>query len=47
ALDAEWPAILTAFARLAQQDVRIAAFTLAPQGAALRLRVQLELDHAK
>ncbi|TAT61929.1 HofO, partial [Enterobacter cloacae] len=33
--------------RLAQQDVRIAAFTLAPQGAALRLRVQLELDHAK
>ena len=47
ALDAEWPAILTVFARLAQQDVRIAAFTLAPQGAALRLRVQLEQDHAK
>ncbi|ELE9706753.1 HofO [Enterobacter cloacae] len=47
ALDADWPAILTVFTRLAQRDVRIAAFTLVPQGAALRLRVQLEQDHAK
>ena len=33
------------FSRLAQQDVQIAAFAIAPQGTALRL--QLELEHAK
>ena len=31
--------------RLAQRDVRVAAFTLAPQSTALRLK--LELEHAK
>jgi pilus assembly protein HofO len=34
-----------AFSRLAQRDVQIAAFAIAPQGTALRL--QLELEHAK
>jgi pilus assembly protein HofO len=34
-----------AFSRLAQRDVQIAAFAIAPQGTALRLR--LELEHAK
>lgn len=45
ALDAEWQAIPELFSRLAQQDVQIAAFTISPQGSALRLR--LELEHAK
>ena len=45
ALDAEWQAIPELFSRLAQQDVQIAAFTISPQGTALRL--QLELEHAK
>ena len=45
ALDAEWQAIPELFSRLAQQDVEIAAFAIAPQGRALRL--QLELEHAK
>ena len=44
-LDAEWQAIPALFSRLAQQDVEIAAFAIAPQGRALRL--QLELEHAK
>ena len=44
-LDAEWQAIPELFSRLAQQDVQIAAFAIAPQGTALRL--QLELEHAK
>lgn len=44
-LDAEWQAIPALFSRLAQQDVEIAAFTISPQGTALRLR--LELEHAK
>jgi pilus assembly protein HofO len=43
--DAEWQAIPGAFSRLAQRDVQIAAFAIAPQGTALRLR--LELEHAK
>jgi pilus assembly protein HofO len=33
------------FSRLAQRDVQIAAFAIAPQDALLRLR--LELEHAK
>jgi len=45
ALVAEWQAIPELFSRLAQQDVQIAAFAIAPQGTALRL--QLELEHAK
>lgn len=45
ALDAEWQAIPELFSRLAQQDVQIAAFTISPQGSALRLR--LEVEHAK
>jgi pilus assembly protein HofO len=44
-LDAEWQAIPALFSRLAQRDVQIAAFAIAPQGTALRL--QLELEHAK
>jgi len=44
-LDAEWQAIPALFSRLAQQDVEIAAFAIAPQGRALRL--ELELEHAK
>jgi pilus assembly protein HofO len=43
-LEAEWQAP-GAFSRLAQRDVQIAAFAIAPQGTALRLR--LELEHAK
>ena len=44
-LEAEWQAIPGLFSRLAQRDVEIAAFAIAPEGKALRLR--LELDHAK
>ena len=44
-LEVEWQALPALFSRLAQRDVRVAAFTLAPQGTALRL--QLELEHAK
>ncbi|MHC9005710.1 HofO family protein [Enterobacter adelaidei] len=46
-LDAEWPAIPTVFSLLAQQDVQVAAFAIAPQDALLRLRLELESDHAK
>lgn len=45
ALEAEWQANPPLFSRLAQRDVRVAAFTLAPQSTALRLK--LELEHAK
>lgn len=44
-LDLEWKALPALFSRLAQRDVQIVAFTIAPQGTALRLR--LELEHAK
>ena len=44
-LEVEWQAIPALFSRLAQRDVQIAAFAIAPQGTALRLR--LELEHAK
>ena len=44
-LEVEWQAIPALFSRLAQRDVQIAAFAIAPQGKALRLR--LELEHAK
>ena len=46
-LDAEWQAIPTVFSRLAQRDVQVAAFALSAQGSALRLRVELEEQHAK
>ncbi|RXW28307.1 HofO [Enterobacter ludwigii] len=46
-LDAEWPAIPTIFSLLAQRDVQVAAFAIAPQDALLRLRLELESDHAK
>ena len=46
-LDAEWQAIPTVFTRLAQWDVQVAAFALSAQGSALRLRVELEEQHAK
>jgi len=44
-LDLEWKALPALFSRLAQRDVQIAAFAIAPQDKALRLR--LELEHAK
>ncbi|KFA84313.1 pilus assembly protein HofO [Enterobacter sp. EGD-HP1] len=44
-LELEWQALPALFSRLAQRDVQIAAFAIAPQGTALRLR--LELEHAK
>ncbi|HFK7269990.1 TPA: HofO [Enterobacter asburiae] len=44
-LEVEWQALPALFSRLAQRDVQIAAFAIAPQGTALRLR--LELEHAK
>ncbi|CAM6967166.1 MULTISPECIES: HofO [Enterobacter] len=44
-LDLEWEALPALFSRLAQRDVQIAAFAIAPQDKALRLR--LELEHAK
>jgi len=44
-LEVEWQALPALFSRLAQRDVQIAAFAIAPQGKALRLR--LELEHAK
>ena len=44
-LEVEWQALPALFSRLAQRDVQIAAFAIAPQGTALRL--QLELEHAK
>ena len=46
-LDAEWQAIPTVFSRLAQRDVQIAAFSISPQEALLRLRLELESEHAK
>ncbi|MEH0887528.1 HofO [Enterobacter sp. UNJFSC 003] len=46
-LDADWQAIPAVFSALAQRAVRVTAFTLSPQGAALRLRVALEKDHAR
>lgn len=47
ALDAEWQTITHVFSRLAQRDVKVAAFTVSPQGAALRLLLTLEPDNAK
>ncbi|AMX07877.1 hypothetical protein A0R60_3643 [Enterobacter asburiae] len=44
-LEVKWQALPALFSRLAQRDVQIAAFAIAPQGTALRLR--LELEHAK
>lgn len=44
-LEVEWQALPALFSRLAKRDVQIAAFAIAPQGKALRLR--LELEHAK
>lgn len=46
-LDADWQTIPALFSRLAQQDVWVTAFSLAPQGTALRLRAQLEHEHEK
>lgn len=44
-LEVEWQAVPALFSRLAQRDVQIAAFAIAPHGKALRLR--LEFEHAK
>lgn len=46
-LDAPWSDVPALFSRLAQQAVRISAFNLAPEGATLRLSLQLESDHAQ
>lgn len=46
-LDALWSDVPALFSRLAQQAVRISAFNLAPEGATLRLSLQLESDHAQ
>jgi pilus assembly protein HofO len=46
-LDADWQAVPAVFSRLAQRNAQVMAFSLTPQGAKLRLRVQLEQDHAQ
>lgn len=46
-MDLEWAQAPSWFARLAQHDVRLLAFTLAPQDASLRLSLQMETHHEK
>lgn len=46
-LDADWAQIPDVFSRLAQRDVNVAAFDMSPQGAQLRLNIQLERHHAE
>lgn len=46
-LDADWAQIPDVFFRLAQRDVNVAAFDMIPQGAQLRLNIQLERHHAE
>ena len=46
-LDADWAQIPDVFSRLAQRDVNVAAFDMGPQGAQLRLNIQLERQHAE
>jgi pilus assembly protein HofO len=46
-LDADWAQIPDVFSRLAQRDVNVAAFDISPQGAQLRLNIQLEQHHAE
>lgn len=46
-LDADWAQIPDVFSRLAQRDVNVAAFDINPQGAQLRLNIQLERHHAE
>ncbi|WP_249415113.1 hypothetical protein [Enterobacter sp. RHBSTW-00994] len=45
-LDAGWEQIPEVFSRLALRDVKVSAFTLAPEGSLLRLSVQLEQNDA-
>lgn len=46
-LDADWQVIPAVFSFLAQRDVQIAAFTISPQDAGLRLHMELEHEHAE
>lgn len=46
-LDADWAQIPDVFSRLAQRDANVAAFDINPQGALLRLNIQLEQHHAE
>ncbi|WP_259349689.1 HofO [Enterobacter sp. RHBSTW-00175] len=46
-LDADWAQIPDVFTRLAQRDVNVEAFDMSPQGAQLRLSIQLERLHAE
>lgn len=47
ALSAPWSEIPALFSRLAKQAVKVTAFTLAPEGAQLRLSLQLETERAQ
>ncbi|MGY5369635.1 HofO family protein [Enterobacter oligotrophicus] len=47
ALDAGWSDIPALFSRLALRDVRVSLFDIIPQGTLLRVRIQLEINHAQ